>query len=192
VTAAQWALNVALLVWVVARNVGTRPVRRTTFLTPVLVVAVAAAFFLRDLPTGAGDLRLELVGVVAGVALGLLAGALAPVRPGHAPGTLVVTAGAAFVAVWVLVVAGRVAFAEWATHGGARAVGEFSLRHDITGAAAWTGTFVLLALTMVLTRTAVTAAWARRTYHGGGQAAAELSARPLAAGHNEVGEPACA
>jgi hypothetical protein len=37
----------------------------------------------------------------------------------------------------VLVVVGRVAFVEWAAHGGARAVGEFSLRHDITGAAAW-------------------------------------------------------
>jgi hypothetical protein len=65
------------------------------------------------------------------------------------------------------VIGGRVAFAEWATHTGARTVGEFSVRHQITGADAWTAAFVLMAVAMVVVRYAATAlvagARARRT-----------------------------
>jgi hypothetical protein len=68
------------------------------------------------------------------------------------------------------------------------------VRHDITGAAALAAAFVLMALTMVLTRTAVTAVWAWRTHHApaGKEAAAALSAEPLAAEQTDAGEPACA
>ena len=48
-------------------------------------------------------------------------------------------------------------FAQWATHSGARTIGEFSMRHQITGADAWTAAFVLMALTMVAVRLVVTA-----------------------------------
>jgi hypothetical protein len=40
------------------------------------------------------------------------------------------------------------AFAELATHGWSRAVGEFSIRHQITGAGAWTASFVLMAVSI--------------------------------------------
>jgi hypothetical protein len=51
-----------------------------------------------------------------------------------------------------------------------------------------------MALTMVLTRTAVTAVWAWRTHNApaGKEAAAALSAEPLAAEQTDAGEPACA
>ena len=52
-----------------------------------------------------------------------------------------------------MLVAGRVTFAEWATHSGAQSVGRFSMEHHITGAAAWTTAFVAMALAMVLVRT---------------------------------------
>jgi hypothetical protein len=138
----QWLLNLALLAWVLTRNLGTRRVTRATFLVPLVVVAAAGAWFLRDLPTAGHDVGLELAGIAAGLVLGSLAAALTRMhrRQGH----LVVSAGTAFAAVWVATIGGRMVFAQWATHGG-------------TGADAWTAAFVLMALTMVATRLVVTA-----------------------------------
>lgn len=156
----QWILNMVLLVWVLGRNLGTRPVTRSTFVVPVVVALAAAIAFLRHVPTSGHDVQLELIGVAAGVTFGVLAGLLAPVLQRDT--RVLVRAGAAFAAVWVVAIGGRVAFAEWATHSGATSVARFSMAHQITGADAWTAAFVLMALAMVLTRTAVTAsrAWA--------------------------------
>ena len=155
---AQWILNGVLLAWVLLRNLGERRLRPGLFVVPLLVVAVSAATFLRDLPTAGNDLTLELVGATVGLVLGALATALT--RLSRRDGDLVVTAGVAFAALWVAVIGGRVLFAQWATHSGAATVGEFSMRHQITGADAWTAAFVLMALAMVLGRLATTAAWA--------------------------------
>ena len=152
---AQWILNLALLGWVLTRNLGTHRVTRATFLVPLAVVAAAGGWFLRDLPTDGHDLDLELIGIAAGLVLGTLAALLT--RMHHRQGRLVVSAGAAFAAVWIATIGGRMLFAQWATHDGARTIGEFSMRHQITGADAWTAAFVLMALTMVAVRLVVTA-----------------------------------
>lgn len=154
-TTTQWILNGALLAWVLLRNLGSRPVDRAMFALPLLMVAVAGGLFLRDLPTAGNDLTLEGLGAGAGLLLGVLATALT--RFDRREGRLVVRAGAAFAALWIAVIGGRVLFAEWATGSGARAVGEFSMRHAITGADAWTCAFVLMALAMVVGRMASTA-----------------------------------
>jgi hypothetical protein len=52
-------------------------------------------------------------------------------------------------------------FAYGADHWYSRQIGEFSMTHQITGADAWTAAFVLMALAMVVTRVAVTAARTR-------------------------------
>jgi hypothetical protein len=155
VSTAQWILNIALLVWVLTRNLGTRRVSAGTFLVPALVVMVAAAIFLRGLSTAGNDLDLELLGALVGLALGAFAALLTKVSR-SSDGRIVVTAGVGFAALWILVIGGRVAFAEWATHGGSRMIGEFSMRHMISGAGAWTSAFVLLALAMVIGRLALT------------------------------------
>ena len=122
----------------------------------------------RYLVAHAGPAMLQswLVHGVAGVALGVAAGAL--MRVGHdADGALVTHASAGYAVLWLAVIGGRVAFAQAATGWAARSVGEFSLTHQITGAAAWTAAFVLMALAMVLTRVVVTALRARAL--GGGR-----------------------
>ncbi|MCB0905798.1 MAG: hypothetical protein KDB63_01620 [Nocardioidaceae bacterium] len=170
---AQWILNGALLAWVLTRNVGTKPLTRATFAVPAAIVLVAGLAFLRDLPSAGHDLRLEVVGAVVGCVLGLVATSLTRVRSKGAD--VVVRAGVAFAALWVVVIGGRVAFAEWATHSGAQAVGEFSMRHQITGADAWTAAFVLMSLAMVVTRyvsTGAVAAWVTRR----GTVSAEVAA----------------
>lgn len=150
----QWILNFALLGWVILRNLGTHRVTPSTFFVPLALVVAAGCWFLRDLPTAGHDVGLELVGIAAGLALGTVAALLTRMHRHH--GDLVVSAGTAFAAVWVLAIGGRMLFAQWATHDGARTIGEFSMRHHITGADAWTAAFVLMALTMVATRFVVT------------------------------------
>jgi hypothetical protein len=164
-TTAEWILNCTLLGWVLLRNLGTRPVTRSTYLVPLAVVAVAAGIYLRDIPGDGNDHLLELAGIGAGVVFGFAATACTRlVHDGS--GRLLARAGFAFAAVWVIAIGGRIAFAELATHSWGPAVARFSVAHQITGADAWRTAFVLMALVMVLTRVAATvlAARSRRSH----------------------------
>ncbi len=156
----QWILSIVLLAWALLRNVGTREVTRATYLVPIALVVVAAGFFLLPLPTAGNDLDLVVAFGAVGVLFGLAASAVT--RLGHRDGRLVATAGAGFASLWLVMIGGRVAFAEWANGSGARAVGTFSMDHAITGADAWTAALVVMALGMVLARTVALALRARR------------------------------
>jgi hypothetical protein len=149
----QYLLNAGLLAFVLWANLGTRTVTLARFTLPLLLVAVAAGVFLRDIPTAGNDLGLELAGVAAGAALGLVAAALVRVDR-DAAGRLVMRAGAAYAVLWAVVIGGRVVFAYGADHWFPAAIGRFSMTYQITGADAWTAAFVLLSLSMVLARVA--------------------------------------
>ncbi|MFN8167707.1 MAG: hypothetical protein U0S36_02865 [Candidatus Nanopelagicales bacterium] len=157
----QWILSIALLAWALLRNLGTREVTRTTFLLPLVIVGAAASYFLVPLPTAGNDLDLVVVFGAVGLLLGVAASAAT--RLHHRDGRLVATAGVGFAALWLVMIGGRIVFAEWANGAGARTVGAFSRDHAITGADAWTAAFVVMALGMVLARTAALAVRARRT-----------------------------
>lgn len=156
----QWILSIALLAWALLRNLGTRQVTRTTYLVPFALVVVAAGFFLVPLPTAGNDLDLVVAFGAVGVLFGLAASAVTRLR--QRDGRLVATAGAGFASLWLVMIGGRIAFAEWASGSGARAVGTFSMDHAITGADAWTAALVVMALGMVLARTVALALRARR------------------------------
>jgi hypothetical protein len=151
---AQYALNAGLLVFILASNLGTRAVTRWRLAMPVVLVVVAGGVLLRDVPTVGGDVRIEAFGVAAGLLLGVVAGVLVRVR--QEPGGLVMVAGTGYAALWTLVIGGRMVFAFGADHWFAAGIGRFSYDNGISGADAWTTAFVLMALTMVLTRVAVT------------------------------------
>ncbi len=157
----QWILNVGLLGWVLLRNLGSKPVTRATVAVPLLIVAVAAGAFLTDIPTVGNDVPLDVLGAAAGAVFGVAATGFTRIR--RAGSGTVITAGAAFAALWITVIGGRIAFAQWATGPGGRAIAEFSMRHHISGADAWTAAFVLMALTMVLARAASTMVVIRRS-----------------------------
>lgn len=157
---AQWILSLSLLAWALARNVGTRPVSRGTFVLPLVIVAAAVVGFLVPLPTAGNDLGLVALFGAIGVALGVAAAAVT--RLEHRDGVLTATAGLAFAGLWVLMIGARIAFAQWATGPGSTTVGLFSRDHLITGADAWTAAFVVMALGMVLARTVVLAVRAYR------------------------------
>jgi hypothetical protein len=152
----QYLLNAGLLAFVLWSNLGTHPVGRRRITLPLLLVALAAVVFLRHLPTAGNDVTLEVTGAAVGAVLGIVAAALVHVHR-DSRGRLVMRAGGAYAALWVAVIGGRVLFAYGAHHWFPRTIGTFSMRHQITGADAWTAAFVLMALTMVVARVAGTA-----------------------------------
>jgi hypothetical protein len=159
-TTTEYLLNIGILALVLATNLGTRTLTWRRLMVPVVLVALAAGSFLRQLPTLGHDVELELAGLTAGVLLGVLAALLVHVRR---VGERVVTiAGAGFAALWFAVVGGRMLFAYGAQHWYGRAIGQFSRVHQITGSGAWTAGFVLMALAMVISRVLVTGAQAAR------------------------------
>ena len=152
----QYLLNLGLLAYILWANLGTRPITRTRLTLPLVIVAGVAVGFLSHVPTVGNDVTLEVVLALAGAVLGVVAGLLVRVEP-TTSGTQVMRAGAAYAALWVAVIGGRMLFAYGADHWYPRQIAQFSITHRITGADAWTAAFVLMALAMVLTRVAVTA-----------------------------------
>ena len=153
-TTSQYFLNLALLAWILSSNLGTRALTRRRLTVPLFVVATVGWYYLKDAPTLGNDGVLELAGLATGLVLGAVAALTVRVR--REDGRVLATAGAAFAALWVAVIGGRVLFAYGADHWFPRAIGEFSRDHLITGADAWTAAFVLMALAMVVARLAVT------------------------------------
>lgn len=154
-TTAQWLLNIGLLIFILATNLGTRPVTRRRLAMPIILAAVAGVLLLADVPTRGNDVALDIIGAGAGVALGILAGVLMPVRR-RADGTVTSTAGLPYVLLWLLVIGGRIAFAESANGWAAAGIRDFSISNAITGADAWTAAFVIMALSMVTARVITT------------------------------------
>ena len=160
----QYFLNLALLAWILSSNVGTRVLTRRRVTVPLLVVLAAGWFYLKDLPVAGHDGQLELAGLAVGILAGVVAAMTMRVR--RQGNTVTTTAGLGFVTVWFVVIGGRVAFAYGAEHWFSSAIGQFSLQHQITGAGAWTAAFVLMALSMVVTRLGVTGFRAARLTTG--------------------------
>lgn len=163
-TASEYALNFALLAYVLYSNLGTHEFTRRRLVRPVIMAAAIGAAFLGSVPAAGNDRALEAAGLLIGVALGVASALLVRVR--WTTAGVVTTAGAGFAALWILAIGGRVLFSYGADHWFSGAIATFSRVHDITSADAWTAGFVLMALAMVVTRTLVTAAQALRLQTG--------------------------
>ena len=127
-------------------------------ISPVAIVAFVGVKYLTGFPTAGTDLIFELSGAAIGIITGLVAAVLMGVGR-DTRGNVIVSAGIAYAAFWIVVFGARIAFAYAATNSAnfARQLGIFSYQHGITGAAAWTAFFILQAILMVGVRTAVVA-----------------------------------
>jgi hypothetical protein len=140
---------------IIATQVGRHPLSLRRFVTPLLIAGVVAYSYLHSIPTVGGDLDFEIVCSLAGALFGVLAASLVRIERDGQTGRIVQQAGLAYAALWTIVFGGRLAFAWAASTIWTHQVEQFSFQHAITGSAAWTAAFVLMALAMVLTRTAV-------------------------------------
>ncbi len=159
-TFTDYLFNIALVSLVVVQIRGHK-ITVARLLFPIVAVAYVATQYLHSVPTAGNDLLLEVGLAGIGCALGVLAGFATSVR--SVDGGAFAKAGAVAAVLWVLGIGARMAFEIWVTHGGAGAVGRFSIAHHITSAQAWTTAFVLMALVEVVSRTALIGVKALRT-----------------------------
>lgn len=160
-TTSEYILNFALLAYVLYSNLGTHQLTRSRIVRPVLIAAGVGYGFRSDFPTAGHDVQLEIAGLLSGAVLGVAAALLVRVSR-TSDRSVATTAGAAFAAVWVAAIGGRMLFAYGADHWFTGWVVNFSRAHEITGSAAWAGAFVSMALAMVVSRVVVTALRAER------------------------------
>jgi hypothetical protein len=151
------ALNLGILALMILTQFGRHRWEARRLLLPLGIVAGVGYAFLPSAPAIGHDVALDVVGIAAGVACGLLAALCVRVER-DGTGRVVTRAGVGYLSIWSAVVGGRLLFAWGADHAWSGAIRDFSVAHQITGADAWRTAFVLMALAMVLARTTATAA----------------------------------
>jgi hypothetical protein len=180
-TTAQWLLNLGLLVFILGSNLGTRTITRRRLVLPLLLAVLAGGLLLPGAPALGNDTALAAIGACAGTALGIVAGIFMRLER-RSDGSVVSRAGVAYALLWILVIGGRIAFAESATGWASGAVRDFSISNHISGGDSWTAAFVIMALAMVGSRVLTTALrWRALPARSvpGGVGAASSGAAPL-------------
>jgi len=152
-TTTDYLINFGLVALVILQIRGSRLDLRTA-LRPVILVAAAALYYLRAIPTSGKDVLLDLVLGSAGLVLGV-ACALTTKVWHAADGHAYAKAGGIAAALWVIGLGSRLAFEEFWTHGGTHTIVNFSIAHDITGQSAWVAALVMMALAEVISRLVV-------------------------------------
>lgn len=178
-TFTDYAIDLGLIGLVVLQLRGRR-LTVMSLLLPFALIAWAANSYLTTVPTTGDDLVLIGAGTLAGLTLGLLAGWFTRVRS-DGKGNIISKATAWAAAFWVLGVGARLAFSEYATHGGGRSLVHFSASHDITTMAAWTAALIFMAFAEVLARTAIIATRGYALHRNGAGSMVRSGHRPAAA-----------
>jgi hypothetical protein len=150
-----------VLAAVLESDLGHRKVTTFRLVRPVLIALAIVPLFLTAVTTHGHGLVLEVALAAAGILVGLLAMALMTVYRSPTTGGPVSRAGAAYAALWIVVVGARAAFTYGSHHWFASQLGHWMVRNAITGDAITDG-LIFMAVTMVLTRTIALSIRARR------------------------------
>src|SRR5262249_44608379 len=90
-------------------QLGSRQVDWRRLALPLVIVAGFAVYYLKGIPTSGNDALFPLAGLLLGVGFGVAAGVLMGVHR-DATGRVILTAGAAYAALWIIVFAARLCF----------------------------------------------------------------------------------
>jgi len=146
-------VNGVVLTTVLATDLGpARKIGPMRLLRPVIAAAVIIPLFIQSPVTHGTGLTVEIAGTVAGLLVGLAAAALMGVYRSPQTDQPVSRAGAAYAALWVVVVGARAAFSYGAVHWFQHPVVSWAIANQVSLAAITDG-LIFMAVAMVLVRT---------------------------------------
>lgn len=147
-------VNVLVLAAVLEADLGShRKITRFRLLRPLLLAALVVPLFLEKVTTHGGRLSVQLAGVAAGVAGGLVALALIRVYRSGTTGKPASSAGWGYALLWTGVIGARAIFSYGADHWFGNQLGGWLAAGSIPSAAIVDG-LIFMAVAMLLTRTA--------------------------------------
>lgn len=155
----------SVLVLLVLLQLSERELTTKSLVRPLVIVGVAVLNYLHGIPTAGNDLVLVASLALVGGLIGVASGTATIIRRAD-DGRIMVRAGWASAAYWVLGMGSRFAFAWWVSHFGAGPIASFSAHHSITSAEAWTVALLAMAVFEVAGRTLVMAARRERLQTG--------------------------
>ncbi|MFE4977935.1 hypothetical protein ACFRAR_38280 [Kitasatospora sp. NPDC056651] len=145
----DWAVSLGLIA-LVLRQIRGRKTTALGLVWPVGLVVWAGFEYFGDFPAETSDLLFAGALGTLGIALGVGCGLLTKV---HREGEdVVVRATLPAAVLWIVGMAGRLAFGIVALHGGAEAIGELSEKLDMHSAETWPTSLILMALCEVVSR----------------------------------------